>query len=106
MFQLTNPVGGLGLTTGLMDASLLGRILKQVIVERKESGPLLQAYAEMRRDVFLNITNPTAMTNRKRLLGTDEETAREREEFFDKINKSDEPFIMGLVKTEMSLASS
>ncbi|KAK4944543.1 hypothetical protein LTR10_015977 [Elasticomyces elasticus] len=102
--HLTNPIGGLGLTTGLMDASLLGHVLNRILVDGQPSS-LLDVYAEKRRAVFVDFTSPTATANRQRLLGTDLETLKEREDFFAKINKPDIPFLKQMFESEMGVYS-
>ncbi|CZR50380.1 related to 3-(3-Hydroxyphenyl)propionate 2-hydroxylase [Phialocephala subalpina] len=102
--HLTNPVGGLGLTTGLMDSSLLAPALKKILLEGEPS-TLLDSYAETRRGVFLNYTNPTATANRQRLLSTDADTVKEREDLFAKINKPDIPFLKDMFEAELSICS-
>ena len=92
------------MTTGLMDASLLGVVLKQILVEGK-SMTLLDSYNEKRRAVFLNYTSPTATANFKRLWGTDSETTQEREELFAKLNKPDIPFLIETFEAEMNISS-
>jgi 2-polyprenyl-6-methoxyphenol hydroxylase-like FAD-dependent oxidoreductase len=58
----TNPMGGLGLSGGVLDAEHLGEALIAVI---KESAPMsvLDEYANDRRKVFLEFTSPTATAN-------------------------------------------
>jgi 3-(3-hydroxy-phenyl)propionate hydroxylase/6-hydroxy-3-succinoylpyridine 3-monooxygenase len=56
--HLTNPTGGLGLTTGLYDVILLERILQALLDGGDES--LLEYYAAERSRVFTEVTSPTA----------------------------------------------
>jgi 2-polyprenyl-6-methoxyphenol hydroxylase-like FAD-dependent oxidoreductase len=53
--HLNNPIGGLGLTTGIMDGGPLGRALATVI----SGGPssLLDTWAHVRRETWCNATN-------------------------------------------------
>ncbi|KAH9211687.1 hypothetical protein DL95DRAFT_305580, partial [Leptodontidium sp. 2 PMI_412] len=102
--HLTNPVGGLGLTTGMMDSSLLARVLKQIIFDGVSSDHL-DSYSNSRRDVFLYYTSPTATANRQRLLGIDPDTVKEREELFAKINTHDGSFLREMFEAEMNISS-
>jgi 2-polyprenyl-6-methoxyphenol hydroxylase-like FAD-dependent oxidoreductase len=62
----TNPCGGLGLTSGLLDAGHLGDALAAVI--RGEAGEAaLDEYATERRRIFWDVTSPTASENKRRL---------------------------------------
>ncbi len=61
-----NPIGGLGLTGGLLDAFPLSEALIAVI-EGRESQACLDAWAAERRRVFLEVTAPTAKENRRRV---------------------------------------
>jgi 3-(3-hydroxy-phenyl)propionate hydroxylase len=63
--HLTNPTGGLGLTTGLYDVILLQEALLAVLTGADED--LLDRYADERARVFREITSPNA-TNFKRLV--------------------------------------
>lgn len=103
--QLTNPVGGLGLTTGLLDASMLAQVLERVFC-KGASSDLLNEYATTRRNVFVNYTDPTATANRQRLLATDDETNKERSEFFARVNEPDIPFLVQMFEDEMGIATS
>ncbi|KAK0124481.1 hypothetical protein ONS95_009433 [Cadophora gregata] len=102
--HLTNPTGGLGLTTGFMDAALLVRVLKQILIDGQSSA-LLDFYAETRRKVFLEYTSPTAIANLLRLKGTDPEVQKEREYYFDSINKRDTEFLINLGESELGVSS-
>ena len=64
--HVVNPVGGLGLTSGLLDATALIRALGAVI-EGTHGEHVLDAYAAERRRVFLEIVSPTATENRRRV---------------------------------------
>lgn len=61
-----NPCGGLGLTTGVIDADALIAVLGAVILGEAEED-VLDFYAQERRRVFLEVTSPLA-TNFKRML--------------------------------------
>ncbi|KAL2831858.1 hypothetical protein BJY01DRAFT_254143 [Aspergillus pseudoustus] len=102
--HLTSPVGGLGLTTGLLDAALLARNLKQIITE---SGPLslLKAYGETRRDVFQNVTSPSAIFHTRLLTGTDEKDVATREEFLEKVNARDFGYLKKIGETYEKITS-
>ncbi|OAP54737.1 hypothetical protein AYL99_11185 [Fonsecaea erecta] len=59
-----NPIGGLGLTTGLLDAGPLGRALGAVI-NGKAPESLLDTWAQARRDKWLNFTNEFSIENKR-----------------------------------------
>ena len=75
--HVCNPCGGMGLTTGLMDAQALIEALGAVI-HGKADDSLLDFYAGERRRVFLEITTPAA-TEYKRLLGEKDPERRRRD---------------------------
>jgi len=61
--HVTNPTGGLGLTTGLFDAFALHGALSAVVLDRADED-LLDRYARERRHVFLHRTSPQATANK------------------------------------------
>ena len=64
--HLVNPIGGLGLTGGLLDSCWLVDALLAVMQGRRDPA-VLDAWAAERRRVFLEVTAPTAHENRRRL---------------------------------------
>ncbi|KAK7398525.1 hypothetical protein QQX98_012101 [Neonectria punicea] len=79
--HLNNPVGGLGLTTGLLDAAHLADGLKQVLLEAA-SPDVLTEYAEKRRAIFRDVTDPISTENLLRLMSTSPTDIKKREDFF------------------------
>ncbi len=73
--HLINPIGGLGLTGGILDAVPLGRALAAVISGRRDER-VLDAWAHERRRIFLEVTTPTARENRRRVGERDPERRR------------------------------
>ncbi|SCO51007.1 related to 3-(3-Hydroxyphenyl)propionate 2-hydroxylase [Fusarium fujikuroi] len=64
MLLINNPIGGLGLTTGLLDAGPLGRALGAVINGRAPED-LLDYWANARRDKWLTFTNAFSIENKR-----------------------------------------
>ncbi len=64
--HVVNPVGGLGLTSGLLDASSLCEALVAVIHGERDEA-VLDAYAAERRRIFLEVVSPMAKENRRRV---------------------------------------
>ncbi len=62
--QSNNPIGGLGLTTGLLDAGPLGRALAAVVNGRAPDS-LLDKWATARRDKWLTFTNEFSIENKR-----------------------------------------
>ncbi|EXJ67585.1 uncharacterized protein A1O5_09598 [Cladophialophora psammophila CBS 110553] len=52
-----NPIGGLGLTTGLLDSAALGNCLIRIFQHNEPADPLLERYAQVRRDTWIKFTN-------------------------------------------------
>ncbi|GLA18158.1 hypothetical protein AnigIFM62618_005313 [Aspergillus niger] len=102
--HMTSPVGGLGLTTGLLDAALLGRTLKKIIRESQPEA-LLSSYGETRRDVFQNVTNPAAIFHTRLLTGTSAEDIATREEFLEKVNKRDFSYLKKIGESYAKITS-
>jgi 2-polyprenyl-6-methoxyphenol hydroxylase-like FAD-dependent oxidoreductase len=73
--HVVNPVGGLGLTSGLLDAVCLGDALVAVIEGRRRDD-VLDAYAMERRRIFLEVVSPMAQENRRRVSERDPERRR------------------------------
>lgn len=80
-----NPIGGLGLTGGLLDAFCFGNALKRVLVGG-ESDDLLTTCADSRRNAWVEVTNKLSQDNLHRLYSTEPEVAAGREGFFKKLN--------------------
>lgn len=59
-----NPIGGLGLTTGLLDAGPLGRGLAAVISGRAPES-ILDVWAKARREKWLTYTNGFSIENKR-----------------------------------------
>jgi 2-polyprenyl-6-methoxyphenol hydroxylase-like FAD-dependent oxidoreductase len=64
--HVTNLCGGLGLTSGLLDAAHLGEALADVAAGDAD-GAALDEYASVRRRIFVEFTSPTASENKRRL---------------------------------------
>src|SRR6185312_4793224 len=73
--HVVNPIGGLGLTGGLLDAVPLSAALIAVIHGHRGT-EVLDAWAFERRRVFLEVTAPTAKENRRRVSERDPEKRR------------------------------
>jgi 2-polyprenyl-6-methoxyphenol hydroxylase-like FAD-dependent oxidoreductase len=62
--HVTNPTGGLGLTSGLFDSFALYPALAAVI-EGGADPTVLDRYSDARRDIFLNRVSPQAVLNKR-----------------------------------------
>lgn len=82
--HLVNPIGGLGLTGGLLDAFPLSEALIAVI-EGRQPEAVLDAWAAERRRVFLEVTVPVATENRRRVSERDPEKKRADEARLQKL---------------------
>ncbi|KAK3081983.1 hypothetical protein LTS18_009291 [Coniosporium uncinatum] len=102
--HVNNPIGGIGLVTGLLDAAHAAVALKDVLLDRKSTAEL-QSYSDARRQAFLNITSPTTVGNKKRLMSTEPEDIKEREEFFAKLNKPDFAFLGMMMQSQAAMSS-
>jgi 2-polyprenyl-6-methoxyphenol hydroxylase-like FAD-dependent oxidoreductase len=62
--HVTNPTGGLGLTSGLFDSFALYPALAAVILDGEDAA-LLDRYSESRRNIFLKLISPQAIANKR-----------------------------------------
>jgi 2-polyprenyl-6-methoxyphenol hydroxylase-like FAD-dependent oxidoreductase len=85
-----NPIGGLGLTSGICDAFCYGNALVRVINDGEDDG-LLTNCSESRRWTWINATNVMSVANLKRLQSFEPEDIKKRDEFFKRLN-TDENF--------------
>ena len=91
MSTLTSPLLTcirLGLTGGLLDAGALSDALTMVLTKGYDES-ILDKYAQVRRDVFLNVINPVSQANLRRLWKTDPETAGDTDPYFRSLRESD-----------------
>ena len=79
------PIGGLGLTGGILDAVALGDALISVI-EGAAQDSILDDYAKDRHEIFMNYTSPTSTENKRRLSETDPAKRQIIRERFAKLN--------------------
>ncbi|KAF2103597.1 FAD/NAD(P)-binding domain-containing protein [Rhizodiscina lignyota] len=86
--HLCNPFGGLGLTGGLLDAAALADALI-AIYQGLATDSILDHYAQMRRETFLDIVNPTSQANKRRLHEPDPETVGEMDPFLRALREAD-----------------
>jgi 3-(3-hydroxy-phenyl)propionate hydroxylase/6-hydroxy-3-succinoylpyridine 3-monooxygenase len=62
--HVTNPTGGLGLTSGLLDSFALYPALAAVVMESADPA-VLDRYSDSRREIFLNRVSPQAVANKQ-----------------------------------------
>ncbi len=62
--HVTNPTGGLGLTSGLFDSFALYPALSAVVLQGADES-LLDRYSDARRDAFVNRASPQAIANKR-----------------------------------------
>jgi len=62
--HVTNPTGGLGLTSGLFDSFALYPALAAVVLDRADP-EVLDRYSAARRELFLNRVSPQATANKQ-----------------------------------------
>ena len=62
--HITNPTGGLGLTSGLLDGYALYPALAAIVLEGADD-EVLDRYAAARREVFVNRVSPQASANKR-----------------------------------------
>jgi 3-(3-hydroxy-phenyl)propionate hydroxylase len=92
----SNPIGGMGFTSGIQDAMLLSHSL--VAVLKGDSGDdMLDWYAYERRRVFLEIANPTAIEFKRRTLEGDPKRRQEDEDNFFRMMENPEMMRSGLM---------
>lgn len=78
-------MGGLGLTTGLLDAATLGNCLIRIMI-KGESDTLLDRYAESRKKAWVEVTNVESAAFKNRLVSIEPEHVEERSRYFDALN--------------------
>ncbi|KAH7148174.1 FAD binding domain-containing protein [Dactylonectria macrodidyma] len=64
--HLNNPVGALGLTTGILDGEALAATIKMILHEGSPLS-LLGTYSDERRQVFQSFVSPTSTANKLRI---------------------------------------
>lgn len=86
--QSNNPIGGLGLTTSLLDAAALGNCLVRILTRggAEAADALLSRYAQARRHAFVEYTNATSIANKLRLQSDHPEEVCKRKAFFARLN--------------------
>lgn len=87
--HVNNPVGGMGLCTGILDAHVATLALEKAVREGAEAGTVaLQQYNADRRAAFLELTNPVTIDNLRMLCEEGKEADELRNGFFAKMNAS------------------
>ncbi|KAK5227432.1 hypothetical protein LTR99_005556 [Exophiala xenobiotica] len=81
-----NPIGGLGLTTGLLDAAAIANCFLRIYNHNEPADALLEKYAKVRRDAWINYTNPQSIDFKLRVHSFHPEVQAARDGFFDALN--------------------
>ncbi|TKX21882.1 FAD-binding domain-containing protein 33 [Elsinoe australis] len=81
-----NPIGGLGLTTGLMDAAALGNCFTRIYKYKEPADRLLERYAEVRKEAWVKYTNPGSIDFKLRVHSEHPDAVASRKGFFDALN--------------------
>ena len=99
--QSNNPVGGLGLTSGILDSAVLGNAIARHL-KRGEPEEVITRALESRRKTWLEVANPTSSENYLRLCSEDEQVSAQRAEFFLKMNQ-DPAFALDVMQDQFRL---
>lgn len=86
--HLCNPFGGLGLTGGIVDVGALLQCFQGIHTGVADDG-ILEIYAEVQRNKYLELVNPISTANIRRLFQQDPEKALEEDEYLQLIKKAE-----------------
>ncbi|KAJ9626695.1 hypothetical protein H2204_009965 [Knufia peltigerae] len=88
--HINNPIGGLGLNTGILDADALAQTFVRVL---KEGSPesLFDRYSLERRRVFQTIVDPISTANKRRIHDSHPDTVAKEDWFYASINNKEDP---------------
>ncbi|OAL35153.1 hypothetical protein AYO20_05630 [Fonsecaea nubica] len=98
--HLNNPWGGLGLSTGLLDADSLADALTHVL-SQGVSTSILRRWADARREVFLKLVSPISSANKLRCHETDPDNPNS-DPFFEMLRKEDNEQELAALMSDMS----
>jgi hypothetical protein len=98
---LNNPIGGFGLTTGITDAACLGDALVGLLHGLVDES-ILQTYSEVRRKVFLEISNPRSIEAKQKAQSDPNNLSDADKEFYTRM-RSDKEFQIKGMKDTMAL---
>ncbi|OQV03643.1 FAD binding domain-containing protein [Cladophialophora immunda] len=102
--HLNNPWGGLGLSTGLLDADSLADALTYVLAQGVSTS-ILQRWADARREVFQKLVNPISSANKLRCHNTDPDNPSS-DPFFAMLRKeNNEPELQALMAAMSEMAT-
>lgn len=92
----------MGLSTGLVDAAVLARLLSQVFTPEGSNlwSEKLDLYASMRRQDFVTRVQKQAIEGKLRIHSAEKKVKAQREDFFNMLNKN-EGFGMFVASTMM-----
>lgn len=82
--ECNTPIGGLGLTSGLLDAVAVGNAMVRHLT-RHEPDDIIDKVAAQRRSAWRDKVDVISQGNYRRLFAQDETSSRERKRFFDKL---------------------
>lgn len=102
--HITNPTGGLGLTSGLFDSYFLVEIMN-AIVNEGASHDLLNRYSDERRRAFIELASPQATRNKQRIYHAHEGTWFDRELAEIRKLATDRDAVLGQVRFTRALQS-
>jgi len=102
--HITNPTGGLGLTSGLFDSFFLVEIMNAIV---NEGAPhdLLNRYSDERRRAFIELASPQATRNKQRIYHAHEGTWFDRELVEIRKLATDRDAVLGQVRFTRALQS-
>jgi FAD binding domain len=83
------------LTTGITDAACLGDALVAVLQGHADDS-LLQTYSDVRRKIFLEVSNPRSIEAKRKAQSDPENLSDEDKEFYRKMNEDDQFQIEGM----------
>jgi 2-polyprenyl-6-methoxyphenol hydroxylase-like FAD-dependent oxidoreductase len=86
------------LTTGITDAACLGDALVAVMQGHADDS-LLQTYSDLRRKVFLEISNPRSIEAKRKAQSDPENLSDEDKEFYRKMREDEQYQIEGMKGT-------
>lgn len=104
--HLNNPVGGLGLNTGLLDAQAAATAICEAreFADMQKVDHRLTEYSDIRRTAFLEFTNPVTIDNLRRLADRSDEADKNlRAPFFASMKNSEFQRGMQLAMNRMGL---